>query len=208
MTIATTTASSNKVEADALIFLVFEGTREERFGAGELIDSGEVTGKALELTLIHHPQGVAAKRLLLAGAGKAEKFDAPTLRRVSGAAVRHLKTKSIKKIAIVLDPSQADAANVAAAVEGAILGSFEPDRYKTDDDKKSIESFTVAVEGGTPDLAGAAERGRILAEAQNFTRDLVNEPANLLTPLLMAEAASKWRPSMVLSVRSSTVKRW
>jgi leucyl aminopeptidase len=40
-------------------------------------------------------------------------------------------------------------------------------------------------------VAAAAERGRILAEAQNFTRDLVNEPANLLTPLLMAEAARK-----------------
>ena len=43
----------------------------------------------------------------------------------------------------------------------------------------------------TAELAAAAERGRILAEAQNFTRDLVNEPANLLTPLLMAAAAQK-----------------
>jgi len=45
------------------------------------------------------------------------------------------------------------------------------------------------VEGGLPDLAQAAERGRVLAEAQNFTRGLVNEPANQLTPLRMAEAA-------------------
>jgi len=92
---------------------------------------------------------------------------------------------------LVLEPAQASAANVSAVVEGAILAVFEPDRYKTDDDKKSVESFTIAVEGGAPDLAAAAERGRILAEAQNFTRDLVNEPANLLTPLLLADAARK-----------------
>jgi leucyl aminopeptidase len=76
-------------------------------------------------------------------------------------------------------------------VEGAILGDFEPDRYKTDDDKKSVDSFTVVVEGGLANLAAAADRGRILAEAQNFTRDLVNQPANLLTPMGMAEAARK-----------------
>ena len=78
-----------------------------------------------------------------------------------------------------------------AAVEGAIVGTFEPDRYKKDEDRKSVESFTVVVEGGSPDLAAGAERGRILSEAQNFTRELVNEPPNLLTPLRMAEAARK-----------------
>ena len=191
MRIATETCPLSQLEADALIVPVFEGAREERFGVGELTDAGEVTGKSLELTLVHHPQGVAAKRVLVAGAGKAEKFDAPQLRRLTGAAVRHLKSKSVKKIALVLEPAQASAANVSAVVEGAILAVFEPDRYKTDDDKKSVESFTIAVEGGAPDLAAAAERGRILAEAQNFTRDLVNEPANLLTPLLLADAARK-----------------
>jgi leucyl aminopeptidase len=191
MRIATESGLLAQVEADALIVPVFEGAREERFGAGELIDSGEVTGKYLELTLVHHAPGVAAKRVLLAGAGKADKFDSAQLRRLSGAAVRLLKSKSVKKIALAMDPAQATAANLSAAVEGAILAIFEPDRYKADDDKKSVESFTVAVEGDVPGLAEAADRGRILAEAQNFTRELVNEPANLLTPLRMAEAARK-----------------
>ncbi len=191
MKIATENGPIAQLETDALIVPVFEGGREERFGIRELIESGEVTGKYLELTLIHHPQGVAAKRVLAAGAGKAEKFEAPELRRLVGAAVRLLKTKSVKKVALALDSALAKAGNVSAAVEGAILGSFEPDRYKTDDDKKSLESFTVAVEGGSSEVAAAAERGRILAEAQNFTRDLVNEPANLLSPLLMADAARK-----------------
>jgi leucyl aminopeptidase len=189
MRIATESAPLARVETDALIVPVFEGAREERFGAAELIDSGEVTGKHLELTLIHHPDGVVARRVLLAGAGNAEKFDSAQLRRLIGAAVRLLKSKSVKKIALALDPGQANAENVSAAVEGAILGVFDPDRHKTDGDKKSVDSFTVAVEGDSPNLAAAAERGRILAEAQNFTRELVNEPANLLTPMRMVDAA-------------------
>ena len=179
------------IETDALIVPVFEGVREERFGAAELTDAGEVTGKYLELTIIHHPQGVSAKRVVLAGAGKADKFDAAQLRRLSGAALRLLKGKSVKKIALALDLTQASGENVAAAVEGAILGDYEPDRHQTGDDKKSVESFSIVVDGGSPDLETAAERGRILADAQNFTRAMVNEPANLLTPLRMAEAAQE-----------------
>ena len=86
----------SQIDTDALIVLVFEGLREERFGAAELTDTGEVTGKILELTTIHHASGVAARRIVLAGAGKAEKFDSAQLRRVGGAAFRFLKSKSAK----------------------------------------------------------------------------------------------------------------
>ena len=189
MQITTDFRPFEQIEADALIVPVFEGVREERFGAARWIDAGEVTGKPLELTLIHHPPGVSASRVLLAGAGKVDKFDAAQLRRLAGAAVRHLKAKSLKRIALALDPAQASVENVSAAAEGALLGEFEPDRFKTGDDKKPVEQFAVAVEGGSAELAAAAERGRVLGEAQNFTRALVNEPANRLTPGRMAEAA-------------------
>ena len=189
-----------RVRAGALIVPVFEGVAEERFGAGELSAGGEVTGKSLELTLLHHPPGVDAQRVLLAGAGKLEKFDAAELRRLVGAAVRHLKSKSIREIAVALDARSSGEEFVSAAVEGAILGDYEPDRYKTDDDKKSVASFTVVAAPETPGLAAAVERGRILAEAQNFTRGLVNEPANRLTPMKVAEAArqmaSEYRSGM------------
>ena len=191
MRITTEFTPFEQIEADALIVPVFEGVREERFGAADLTDAGEVTGKPLELTLIHHPPGVSASRVLLAGAGKPDKWDAAQLRSLSGAAVRHLMAKSLKRIALALAPALATGENVSAAVEGAILGEFEPDRYKTGDDRKSVERFAVVVEGGSPDLAAAADRGRILAEAQNFTRSLVNEPANRLTPSGLVEAARK-----------------
>ena len=176
-----------QVAAGALILPVFEGRKEERFGAGDLLDAGEITGKPLEFLLLHHAPGVAATRVLLAGAGKPEKFDPAEMRKLVGAAVRHLKSKSVKTIAMALDAEHAGADFAGAAVEGAILGDYEPDRYKTDDDKKSVNRFTVVAEGAG--LEDAVTRGRMVAEAQNFTRMLVNEPANLLTPAKVVEAA-------------------
>ena len=177
-----------QIEADALIVPIFEGKREDRFGAGELLDAGELSGKVQEFTLLHHPAGVAAARVLMAGAGKPEKFDSAELRRVAGAAVRYLNAKSVKRIALALDPGQSGAEYVSAAMEGAILGDYEPDRYKTGNDKKAADSFAVVAQPA-PGLDAAARRGQILGDAQNFTRSLVNEPANRLTPAKMAETA-------------------
>jgi leucyl aminopeptidase len=181
-----------EIEVDALIVPVFEKRKETRFGAAELFDAGEIAGKSLDLALLHNPPNMAAKRILLAGAGKPEKFDTTELRKLAGAAVRHLKSKSAKRIAIVLEGVWATAEHAAAAVEGAILGEYEPDRYKTgDDDKKSVDAFSVAVPGGGEGLEVAVAHARVIAEAQNYTRSLVNEPANRLTPNGVAEAARK-----------------
>src|SRR5580658_4308011 len=180
MEITTERKPLEQVEADALIVPVLEGAKETRFGAGELCDSGEIAGKPLEFTLLHHAPGSAAKRVLLVGAGKAEKFNAAEMRKLAGAAVRYLKPKGIKRIAIALSGSYAGADFASAAVEGAILGDYEPDRYKTKGDKHALEAVVIA--GGEQT---AVDRGRMLAEAQNFARAMANEPANLLTPLKM-----------------------
>ncbi len=197
MQITIETKPLDQVSTDALIVPVFEGRKEERFGAADLCESGEVTGKTLELTLLHHAPGAAAARVLLAGAGKSGEFGTAGWRKLVGAAVRHLKAKSVKRVAIVLDPEHAGADYASAAVEGAILANFEPDRYRTGDDKKSIEAASLVPPPGA-DLSRAVERGRILAEAQNFTRALVNEPANRLTPTAMADAARRMAPEFHL----------
>jgi leucyl aminopeptidase len=180
------------LECDALICLAFEGKPNDRFkgSLSELYGSGEVTGKIYEMTLVHRPENFKAKRLLLAGAGPLEKFTSAELRRVAGTALRHLKAKSLRNIAIALDSGYAGAEHVSAAVEGALAGDFEPDRYKTDKkDAKSLDRFTVSVRGGGAELQRALERGLATGEAQNLARELVNEPANRLTPTVLAEAA-------------------
>ncbi len=189
MQITTVPTSLDQAESDALIVPVFEGRLEERFGAGDLAQAGEVSGKAGELTLLHHPPAVAAARVLLAGAGKPEKFTPAELRKLAGTALRHLKAKSVRKVALALEGEWAMEGYSAAAVEGAILGDFEPDRYKTTDDHKAVDSFTLVAPSEAAGIERGAARGRIVAEAQNYTRSLVNEPANRLTPQKLAQAA-------------------
>ena len=105
-----------------------------------------------------------------------------------GAAVRHLKSRKIKEATLSLDPGYSTPEHVSAAVEGAILGDFEPEALKTE--KSSLlESFTVNVTGDNPGLEAALERGRIVAKAQNFAREVANEPPNQLTPMVMAARA-------------------
>jgi len=179
--------SLDRVEAGAVVALLFEeeSAPAELKGSSswleELRASGEFTGKEGELAIQHLPSGLKAKRLAVVGGGKRNKFDPAVLRRAVGTAVRALKQKGVKKLAWWLGEGDAE-----AAVEGAILGNFEPDRYKTSSDAKPLEAFLLIA----PESARAAfERGTILAEAQNFARELVNEPANRMTPTLLAERA-------------------
>jgi len=180
-----------EVDSDALVILGFDGAPPEAPAADqvkELYDSGEFSGKGLEIAILHRPAGLKAKRLVLAGGGKRDRFDAAELRKLTGAVVRSLKSKGIHSIMLALDEPWRSDDFVASAVEGAVLADVENDRYKTDPKKneKKVESFSVL--GGSPD---ALDRGRILAEAQNFSRDLANEPANVLTPTLLAERATQ-----------------
>ena len=178
--------------------------------AADLLASGEVTGKIFETTMVHRPQGLKARRLLLVGGGKAANFSGYELRKLSGAAVRFLKGKSIRSFSFVAPESwsgQADpsahstlvfergglAEAVKAVVEGAFVGNFDPDTYKSDRKDQRVEHITVLAPGKQDEarLRRALEEGRIVGESQNFTRELVNEPSNRLTPTVLARRAEE-----------------
>jgi leucyl aminopeptidase len=179
-------------ESDALVIVGFDGTPPPEVPASDLVKelygSGEFSGKASELAILHRPPGLKAKRLVLAGGGKREKFNSFELRKLTGAVVRALKCKGIHSIALAVDEAFRSDDFLAAAVEGAVLADLENDNYKTDPKKNEAHIDSFSVLGGSQT---AVDRGRILAEAQNFTRELANEPANVLTPLLLAERASQ-----------------
>jgi leucyl aminopeptidase len=162
--------------------------------AKDVISSGEITGKAFETTLLHRPAGLKAKRLLFVGGGKAKNFSAMELRKLAGTAVRTLKSKSIRSLAFAC-PENGVPANdaVRAIVEGAFVGNFDPGYYKSDrkDNDQKIDEVTIVVPGDPKALESAMHAGRVVAESQNFTRDLVNEPSNRMTPTILAERAKQ-----------------
>jgi leucyl aminopeptidase len=155
------------VESDAVVIVGFEDESSAAGGdAGkELYSTGEFTGKDVEIAILHRPQGMKAKRLVLAGGGKREKFDSAALRKLTGTALRMLKSKGARSIVFAPDEPFRSNDFAAAAVEGALLGNFEPNTYKTDPKKDEKQVDWFAVLGGTQ---SAIDRGRILGESQNF----------------------------------------
>jgi len=160
--------------------------------AAEVIASGEATGKNFETTLLHKPAKLKAKRLLLLGGGKAKKFSAPDLRKLAGAAVRGLKSKSLRSFAFLGPENEVPAGEaVKAIVEGALIGNFDSNTYQSDRKDQQIDALTVVARGDQAALQKALDEARILGESQNFVRELVNEPSNRMTPTILAEQAKK-----------------
>ncbi len=79
-----------------------------------------------------------------------------------------------------------------AAVEGAFVGDFDPDTYRSDRKDLSVQSFTVVAPAASERAAVETgfDEGVIVGESQNFTRSLVNEPGNKLTPMVMGQRAA------------------
>jgi leucyl aminopeptidase len=191
------------LETDALVSYVFEEGEPvqgriaefDQFSNGllkKLASSGELTGKTLEMTLIHAPAGLKAARLLLVGAGKREKFDSAALRKISGAALRYLKSRGVHKFAFAVREGNTTEDAAQAIAEGLLAADFESDKYKTEKkNDKSIDSVQLA--GYSAAERAAAEkglaRGTVIGESQNFARDLINEPSNKLTPRILAQKA-------------------
>jgi len=167
----------------------------------EILATGDVAAKPMETTLIHAPRGLKAKRLLLVGGGKEAKFNADELRKIGGTAARFVKSKNLKSFAIAVPERKVNPeVAVQALVEGAFIGDFDPNYYQSDRKDQSLNEVTV-VGGPKADqkaLQAALEIGRIVGESQNFTRDLVNEPGNKMTPTIMGERAKKMCAEMGL----------
>ncbi len=181
------------LECDALVLLEFEGTPRTDLAAAVATfrDSGEITGKPMEFTLLHGAVGFQASRILLAGAGKREKFDVASLRKLAAAAARVLKAKGVKNIAVALESGFDAPAFITAAAESVIEACWEPDAYKTNADKdgsRRIEQLTVCV---APSAANetALAAGQIMGDAANLSRDIAVEPPNKLTPMNLAARA-------------------
>jgi leucyl aminopeptidase len=204
MQIQLETQPYSSLASDALVTYVFDKEDKLEGIAGELdramngrlsslAASGEITGKALEMVLIHFPQGLAAKRLLLVGAGKPDKFALSDLRKIAGTALRFLKSRGVKNFVFLAREGERGAEAARAVTEGLVLANFESDKYRSEKKNREIVSVSLAgFDGGLgANLQEALDTGRVIAESQNFARDLINEPSNHLTPRMLAAKAEE-----------------
>jgi leucyl aminopeptidase len=192
----------HEIESDALVVAFFEGEKPEEGVLAEidrrsngvissLIDTGEISGKSGESAYVHNPGNIKARRLLLLGVGRKEDFTADGLRRMAGTAARTLRGKKARNFAILRRSQLPAGEGAQAATEGALISLFDADKYHTSDKTENqLQSMTIvapAAEAG--EIKRAVERGRIIAEAANFARELINEPANVITPTELARRA-------------------
>ncbi len=153
----------------------------------ELIEAGELEGKLGSTVLLHRPAGLEVKRLLLMSAGEREKATPAVVRRLAATAVRLLKPKGVRSLAFRALPGIEASAQAQALVEGARMGAFEVDVYKTEDRKdRAIDELVLGLPGSAQD---GADRGAAAASGQELARTLANEPGNRLTPTVLVARA-------------------
>jgi len=166
-----------------------------------LLGSGEFKAGLGETALIHladspNTDSLQAERLLIVGLGKAKDFSLDKLRKGTGTAVRAAKVRSVRELAIAFPKSGAVADGLLpvisarltarAMVEGAELAEPDWNTYQSDRKDNVISDLFLITEAldeiYKQEVQTGFAEGLIVAAAQNFTRSLVNEPGNVLTP--------------------------
>ena len=181
------------VEADLIAVCVFEDddVPQELLGdAAEILKDGDFSGKKGSSVLVYNPGGLASPRLLLVGLGDKSAFKLDALRRAAATAATRARSLKLDTAAFSLPVGEGSAARVAAAeaaAEGAALGLYRFDRYKTKAGGHELSTFTIVSDD--EGVAEGAETGAGLAAATVLARDLQNEPSNTATPEYLAQRA-------------------
>ena len=161
-----------------------------------LIKDKEIKGKLNEITLVHTLGKIDSDRVVVVGLGKQPEFDTESIRKVSATVARYLQRIGISEFSSIVHGAgigQIDEKDAAQAmVEGTLQGLYRFDKYKSDKDKKpSIKRLNIVELDKTKiqNIQQGVKTGTIISDAVNLCRDLVNEPANKMTPTRLAEVA-------------------
>jgi leucyl aminopeptidase len=209
------TGSYQELDVQALAIAVFKDEKADDGFLKDLdavtggviksvIESEELKGKEAETVFLHlvGNKDIKAQRLLLVGVGERSEYNAADASRMAGTAVRALRGKNAKSIAVIprLEGNAEEIASVV--VEGSFIALFDPDKYRTSDkEERQIDRLLVVMDGADETgLKRGVERGRIIGESVNFTRDLANEPGAYMTPTNMSERARDIANEFGLSV--------
>jgi len=181
-------AASDKT--DVLLVLVAEGFQAgkdpvSRIAAAAL-EAKDLEAKPGKLLQAYRPEGVAASRVILAGAGDGSG------RRVQAAvqaALGTLRSSNAKKLTMLLPPDSGDDA-VRAAVCAAAESSYVYVATKSKPEARELKKVVV----GVADAAArkpAFARAKAAALGIEYARELGNLPPNYATPTRLGEEASK-----------------
>lgn len=161
-----------------------------------LLDAGALSAKKNSLTVLHPLGRLPAARVAVVGLGPRETLTLEEIRQATGEVCRRLRGENARRIAAdvlgtesgTLDPQQA----AEAMVEGAVLGNYRFDRYRTvADEDTGLTALRLFENSGIPlaTLQRGIQFGLAKAEATNFARDLVNTGPSDMSPARLAVVA-------------------
>ncbi len=202
--------------ADVLVLFADESSRPN--GAVAMVDtalSGQLLRAAREegfrgkpeQTFVLHTHGrLPAARVVIVGTGAADKTNAESLRQAAGRGVKAAQRVRARSVAMAVPGNPAE--TLAPVAEGAALGAYVFDRYRTEGREERVELESVRLllpDGAARSRAYGETLRRVLhvTAAANFARTLVNEPAGHLTPEMLAEEASHVARTHGLELRVS-----
>lgn len=171
-----------------------EAVDEALSGAlSRVIEREDFQGKAGEMLVFPDGTGTSAKRILLVGLGINEDLNRASLQRSLQAAARKLAAKEGLSVAVGVATDAADSVGIGVAAEvlatSFVVGSSGQGIYKADQDRYPFASVSVAI-GDGEEVAAGLDRGQILGESINLTRELVNRHADDIYPETFANRAA------------------
>ena len=176
MNVTGSSQSCKNIDAQALAIAVFKDDKADHGLLKELdvataglvsrvIETEEFKAKEGETAYFHIADSeLKAHRLLLIGCGERDAYKTQQVSQMAGTAARFLRSKNAKSIAIT-PRAEGEVEKVAQSViAGAIMGLFEPDKYRTKDkERRELDRVVVVIEGADERfLKRGAERGRIV----------------------------------------------
>ena len=186
-TVTARSGTPEETAADTRVVGLFENESLAEPALQRLVELGEAKPGLKKVAVAHEDApGGGQRRVLIAGLGKREEFDAERARVAAAAAAARAKELSAVSLSWAAPAGEGVAAGL---VEGTLLKLYSFDRFKTSrDEDDGIESLEVSGEAVDAD---EVERARVAALATNAARDLQNLPANVATPGFLAERAAE-----------------
>jgi leucyl aminopeptidase len=167
----------------------------------KLVAKEEFTGKRDQTLTVGTLGRIPADKVVLLGLGERRAIGAPEVRTFAAKAARTANNEKATSLAVSL-PAGLEA-ELRALAEGLELGAYRFTKYLTGErkPKANLASVTVGLPGKPKAAAKAAiALGQKVAHGVNFSRDLSNEPPNVLYPETFAQAAEKAAKENALKV--------
>jgi len=167
----------------------YKGALSQAYDSEALKDEGEIF-------LVPTPLNKGIRRVAFVGMGKSHKADLETVRRVAGKAANGLRKRNLARLAFLVDPFMTQDESLEstgrALLEGARLGSYVFDEFKTEKDTHYVTSVELHIARHgvkVKDFIPMLDEALAVTTSTLLARDWANTPSNYATPTHLAKLA-------------------